>query len=295
MLYTRTFSSPRSSMSFSKAPTPGRCTSTPIKSCSGAASAISARERPIPNPISRLSMLSRPNTSRGSIMPSSRLRPYLGQLRSKAFFWPSVIRPCRSTKLRTPRRVVTGFSPGLLFGSFWLVIGYPLAPLRTAARKSAPSLTDSACSDLLPPAGIRRKYRHSVLAGGPAGDTPELPSGDFGSPTARLQDPQVFLPPVKCGAGRGPTDPGAPWHRSTAFRWRCRARRHGGVHCRQVRHSGTRDRTAAPARPAPGHAHWHWARPALPTPAAPRRSVQALRHADQNDQAAGLISWTDTA
>ncbi len=102
-LYTRTLPRPWVSRPLSSAPTPGLCTSTPMKSMSGAAAAISRVEWPMPKPISKVRGAWRPKIASKSWTSSLSSRPNFGQPRSRPRCWPSVMRPARITKLFTVR------------------------------------------------------------------------------------------------------------------------------------------------------------------------------------------------
>ncbi len=93
-----------SPISFSSAPTPGSCTSTPRKSSSGRCEAISAVVAPIPKPISSTRGAARPNTLFQSGCCGVKGTTNRGPSSSIARRWPVDTRPARVTKLRMRRR-----------------------------------------------------------------------------------------------------------------------------------------------------------------------------------------------
>lgn len=90
---TRTLVKLFSSIAFSSCPTPGRCTSTPMKSFSSWCMAISISDAPFPNPISNTTGALRPNSVCISIGWLSASMPNFGHKTSSAFCWPGLSDP----------------------------------------------------------------------------------------------------------------------------------------------------------------------------------------------------------
>ena len=133
----RTLASPRSSSSLSSPPTPGACTSTARKSCSGIACAMAAVVSPMPKPISRIRGALRPKTRSKSSSAGAKGMPKRGNKVSRARCCAGENRPWRSTKLRMGRR--RGPAPGS-------VIACGARSGRSAsARPSPPSSRRSRC------------------------------------------------------------------------------------------------------------------------------------------------------